>query len=101
MDTTASAEHARFFPALLLGLLLTPGSRLVGLQLGHLARVGVFQLAHVLDQIFLLSLGQVLEIVQQRSQLVNGQLVKFVQGIMRLSGGLSGCSKRFCVCQRS
>ena len=48
----------------------------------HLCRISGLQLPHVLHQVLLLRLAQVLEVVQEGLELLGGQVVKLVQVVI-------------------
>ena len=48
----------------------------------HLSRISRLQLPHVLDQVLLLRLAQVLEVVQEGLELLGGQVIELVQVVI-------------------
>jgi len=56
----------------------------------NLVRVGGLQLLHILNEVELLRLGEVLEVVEQRPQLFDGQIVKFVEVIIAAATTTAG-----------
>jgi len=53
----------------------------------NLVRVGGLQLLHILNEVELLGLGEVLEVVEQGPQLFYGQIVKLVEVVISTTGG--------------